>query len=146
MGQQVKNFTAADRKRNLIAFGLLPFGTDLSWIADNTQSPLPSTTVAYAPSPNFEISTGQIQIMTLTGNVVSSSITYLGSPTPLSGAQIILKVVQDGTGGWLFVLPANVKVYPSFQIDTTPNTATVMNLFYSGTAWEFAAPPVIYPA
>jgi hypothetical protein len=73
----------------------------------NGQAPLtvgPPVAVPFSVSPTFTSSVGGLVVfsMTLTGNVVSSS---LALP---SAAIVIFQISQDGTGSRTFAWPANV--------------------------------------
>jgi hypothetical protein len=140
----MKNFITSSRKRNIIPFGLFPVGADTSWIEDN-DFPLSNSNVLYASSVTFEVTNGQVQNITLTGDVDSSSITYLGSSSAPVGTIVVLRISQDATGGRRFKFPSNVRLSNNYGIDTTANTCTVIQLRYNGSAWEFIAPPVINP-
>lgn len=66
-------------------------------------SPWRLNTVAYSSTPVFDLAKGSLQLLTLTGNVTSSTVTHL---TP--GQIVMLQVCQDATGARSFVWPANV--------------------------------------
>jgi hypothetical protein len=141
------NFTAADRKRNLKAFGMIPVGQDISWIANNPE-PLTTANVTFSATPIFEVTNGSVQNITLTGDVTSSQITYLGSTagTP-DGTRLTLRICQDGTGGRLFRWPSTLRLDTYFIVDPTANYCTVLDLQYvfGSSKWECVAAPVSFP-
>jgi hypothetical protein len=58
--------------------------------------------VAFSATPNFDLSLGIQQEITLTGNVTSSTTSAsTGSP-----AIFVMRIKQDGTGGRTFAWPA----------------------------------------
>jgi len=60
-------------------------------------------TVTFSTTPVFDLSLGN-QYITLTSNVVSSTITNLQA-----GQNYTFYIKQDSTGGWTFVWPTNMK-------------------------------------
>jgi hypothetical protein len=65
------------------------------------------TTVSYSATPTFTVtasSTPQIFSITLTGNVTSSTLV---TTSATAGQQIVLQIIQDGTGSRTFVYPSN---------------------------------------
>ena len=142
MPQPFRNYEAAERRRNLIPFCLFQQDADISWIADT--DPIPDVLqVSYSASIVIDAAEAQIQVITLTGDLDITSITYSGSLPAL--LQLVFK--QDSVGGHLVTFPASVALYPSFQISLAPNTNTTLNLLSMVTArWETSAPPVIGPS
>ena len=61
-------------------------------------------TVTFSATPAFDASKGNLQSITLTGNVTSSTLV-----NAVTAQYLDFKVCQDATGGRLFVWPANVK-------------------------------------
>lgn len=148
MATKQVNFMMADRKRNLKAFGFVPVNYDVSWIENVVDDAVNTATVSYTATPIFEVTNGTLQHIQLTGNVTSSSITYLGSASGApDGTRLTLRIAQDATGGRTFVLPTNLRKEASYEIDTTANYCTVLELQYisSSAKWEFVAPPVVFP-
>lgn len=60
-------------------------------------------TVSYSATPTFNAALGNSQVITLTGNVTSSTLS-----NAVAGQTIAFKIIQDGTGGRSFVWPTNV--------------------------------------
>ncbi len=65
------------------------------------------TTTTFGATPTFTVSTSSLQgfLITLTGNVTSSTLSTASATT---GQDIWFSVCQDGTGGRTFVPPTNV--------------------------------------
>jgi len=139
-----KNFEAASRKHNMAGFGMFPADRDLDWIADAGYSPTPIT-VAYSATPDFDLSVGNIQRLTLTGNVTSSTFTLNGGLTFPDGYQFYLRILQDSTGGWLFTFPANVRNPANFLVGQDANIMTSFFFEYRGGGWDFSQVPVEGP-
>jgi hypothetical protein len=77
----------------------------------------PINTVSFSSTPAFDASLSDLQVITLTGNVTSSTITNM-----LSGQHLTFLICQDGTGGRTFVWPTTVSNAPT--ISTAAGTAT----------------------
>ncbi len=138
------SFEAAERRRNIIPFYLLPAGWDLSWIADSP--PIPDTAVITFASPlTIDAATAQIQTVTLTGDLDIIAIDYDGGTAP-NPTICTLIFAQDATGGWLVTFPDEVAVWPGYQVDLTPLARTILNLVWLGDRWEPVTPPVINQA
>jgi len=60
-------------------------------------------TVSFSSTPTFNLSLGQVQTITLTGNVTSSSIS-----NGVAGEVYQFIICQDGTGGRTFVWPSGL--------------------------------------
>lgn len=141
MPQLFNNYEAAERRRNILPFGLL-WG-DISWIGDN--EPIPGTaTITYASSIAINTATAQNQLITLTGDLTITSILMDGA-TPPTPTLLRLRFKQDGTGGWRVLFPTSVALYPGFEIDPAPLAATVLNLIYLAGRFECATPMAINP-
>lgn len=74
-----------------------------------------ATVVAFSATPNFDLSTGSTFLITLTGNVTSS--TFSNVPADATTIRIILR--QDATGGRTVVLPTSVRYAGGAQGNTT---------------------------
>lgn len=143
----MKNFTLADRKRNLIPFGFMPVGWDTSWIEDNASGggggggPVSTPySQAYSSSPTFTLSNGNPQTIVLTGDVLSST---LNGGT--EGARLVLRIVQDATGNRQFQFPSNMRLDAGYAVSPGGNTASILDLEYVNSKWEPIAPPVVVP-
>lgn len=62
-----------------------------------------TNTVSYSATPTFDASLGNSQVITLTGDVSSSTLSNI-----VAGQTVAFKIIQDGTGGRSFVWPTNV--------------------------------------
>lgn len=133
------NYEAADRRRNLIPFGLLPAASDLSWISDTQPAPT-YLTLSYTPTIAINCAAAQVQVVTLTGDLEITSILKNGG-TPDNPTILALEFIQDGTGGHVVVFPATVALDAGYQIGLAPNQRTVMNLLWAGSRWECWTPP-----
>ncbi len=139
-----KNFEAASRKHNMAAFGMFPADRDIDWIADSGYSPTP-VTVAYSTTPVFDLAFGNVQRITLTGNVDSSTFVLNGGLTFPDGYQFYLRVLQDSTGGWLFTFPDNVRNPVNFIVGQDPSIMTSLFFEYRNSGWDFSQVPVEGP-
>lgn len=142
MPQPFRNYEAAERRRNLIPFCLFSQDADISWIFDTEPTP-EVLLVAYSASLIINASSAQIQVITLTGDLDITAITYSSSLPVL--LQLVFK--QDSAGGHLVTFPTSVALYPGFQISLAPNTNTTLNLISMVAGrWETSTPPVIGPS
>jgi len=139
-----KNFEAASRKHNMVAFGMFPADRSLDWIADSGTSPTVSG-VSYSATPTFELSYGNVQRITLTGNVTSSTFVINGGLAFPDGYQFYLRVLQDSVGGRLFEFPANVRNPANFLVGQDPNIMTSFFFEYRNNGWDFSQVPVEGP-
>lgn len=95
-------------------------------------------TVTFSATPTFDCSQASIFIITLTGNVTSSTLA-----NALAGQLIIFKIIQDGAGGHTFAWPANVKG-GSVPINTTASASNVQMFFFDGANAVAVAPLVSF--
>lgn len=83
-------------------------------------------TVTWSAAPDFDFSLGQSQLIVLSGDVASSTVS-----NPVAGIPYTFIIRQDSTGGWTFVWPTN------FLGATIPDTGigvtTVQQFIYDGT-------------
>lgn len=84
------------------------------------------TTVTFSATPTFNASLGNSFLITLTGNVTSSTLS-----NPASGQIITLRVCQDSTGSRTFVPPTNVLNMGT--IDSTASACSSQTFIYDGT-------------
>jgi hypothetical protein len=90
-------------------------------------------TVTYSATPTFNCSLGNIQKITLTGNVTSSTASSL-----VAGQQIIFCIIQDSTPR-TFVWPTNV--YGGMTLDdTSGSTNTQTFICLDGTTLKAISP------
>jgi hypothetical protein len=82
--------------------------------------------VTFSATPTFEASLGNTQKITLTGNVTSSTLSNAAT-----GQQINFLICQDGTGGWTFVWPTNVK--GGMTIGSDASKCNAQNFIFDGT-------------
>lgn len=134
----LKNFTAASRKRNTQAFGLLP--SIPTWIEDNISS-LSAYTVPSSATPVFEATNGSVQRLTVDQNI-APIFKYAGSQS--SGVPYFPLWIrfQMSGGPWYVQWPSNVSIDANYQLG--PNV-TVIGFWWNGSAWECFAPPVENP-
>jgi len=89
-------------------------------------------TVAFSGTPAFDARLSNYhELGVLTANVTAPTIT---NPTP--GQTIIIRVKQDGTGGWTFADPSGAKI--AGTVGLTIGAASHLQLTYSlaDTRWE----------
>ena len=144
---KLRNFDAASRKRNMVAFGLFPLGTDLSWIQNEAESTGTVQTATYGSTVTFSWDQSRNWQVTLTGDVVTAQILNAGSSTDFDdGDTIVLKIIQDATGYRNFPLPATVRRVTGYSISDDPSTMTTLQLQWRSSAWDFLVPPLESPA
>lgn len=83
-------------------------------------------TVTFSATPVFNAALGNVQKITLTGNVTSSTLT-----NAVAGQLITFDVCQDATGGRSFVWPTNVT--GTFTIPQGANQCVRQSFAYDGT-------------
>lgn len=105
------------------------------WILDGTLAVNPSTisttglatfktmantvnTVSFSATPTFNLALGNLQKITLTGNVTSST-----ASNQVAGQEIVFQICQDGTGSRTFVWPTS-----TVNADTIVSTASACTL------------------
>ncbi len=84
-------------------------------------------TVYAAPTPAFDLAKGPSKAITLTAAVTSSTLINGGT----AGKLVIFEIIQNATGGWPFVWPANAKgggIPP-----TAPNAIGIQPFWWNGT-------------
>ncbi len=83
-------------------------------------------TVAFSATPTFDCSLGNIQTITLTGNVTSSTLANC-----TAGEILVFDIVEDATGGHTFTWPSNV--HQGGAITTTANEHNRQMFYSDGT-------------
>ncbi len=115
-------------------------GSHLTGItASGSGDPAGYTTVTYSATPVFAVTknTGQAFLITLTGNVTSSTITTSGVTS--SGRTITtFRICQDGPGSHSFVWPTNVQNHGT--IDATSSACSTQNFWFDGTDFQALGP------
>lgn len=91
--------------------------------------------VSFSATPIFNAATGGIFVMTLTGNVTSSTLV-----NGTAGETVTFILSQDGTGSRTFVWPTNINGAPG--ILAAANAVTKVNFTFDGTAWNTSQPVV----
>jgi hypothetical protein len=85
--------------------------------------------VIFSATPTFDASLGNIQEMTLSGNVTSFTI-----PNAVAGEHVTFIFLENATGGYTVSgIPANVHGWAA--ISTTANTYSRESCNYDGTNW-----------
>jgi hypothetical protein len=93
-----------------------------------------STTVSFSTTPTFPAtSQDQLFLITLTGNVTSSTLVTTGLPVP---SLITFELTQDGSGGRTFVFPSNTQ--GGLAPNTQANSTTVEQFVWDGTTAYYA--------
>lgn len=82
--------------------------------------------VTFSATPSFDFSLGDLQKLTLTGNVTSSTALNL-----ISGEKVTLILCQDATGSRTFVFPTSFS--GGVAINSTANACTAETFTYDGT-------------
>lgn len=99
----------------------------------------PLTTVAFSATPVFDLTATNVFLITLTGNVTSS--TLINPPAAgLTRNTATFIVIQDSTGGRSFSWPANTS--GGILIDSTAlaNAHTSQSFIWNGTKWDATGP------
>ena len=136
----LRNYEAANRKRNMIDFGMFPDGTDLSWIRNNPDAQ-DTIVIAFSTTPTFDGADGDIQSFIMTADVTSSIFQWGGNPSPAEGSTLSIRLIQDATGGWRFTFPSNCRLNPQYSIDAS--ATTILHFMFLDGMWEPISPPVI---
>ena len=100
-------------------------------------------TLTFAASLTIDLINGDYQTTTLTANVTDSTIANTSGTALAKGDILILELIQDGTGGWLFNWPTNVLGAATYPISTTAGDRTLVTLIYNGSNWMFLCAPTI---
>jgi hypothetical protein len=118
---------------NLNVSGNLIVGGTLSVTGSFSPTTLSSTTlntsinsVAFSTTPTFNAALGNIQTITLTGNVISSTLT-----NAVAGQYLYFLISQDGSGSRTFTWPANFR--GTGNIGLTASKGNVQTFFYDGS-------------
>jgi len=82
--------------------------------------------VSFSATPTFDFSKGDTQMITLTGNVTSSTLT---NATP--GQRLLFLVCQDATGSRTFAWPSSVK--GGGAVGATAGKCSVQEFVWDGT-------------
>jgi hypothetical protein len=82
-------------------------------------------TVAFSDSPVFDLSSGNVQSITMTGDVPSPSITGL-----VDGQTVSFLICQDSTGGHVFAWPPNV--LGGMSVGLVPNKCSAQQFVSDG--------------
>lgn len=83
----------------------------------------------FSATPAFDTTQGSVQQITLTGTVTSSTINSGVS----TGQRVTFYIVENGTGGWTFTWPTNVK--GPMTINTAANKSNTQSFFWNGANW-----------
>jgi hypothetical protein len=83
-------------------------------------------TVAYSATPTFNAASASVFQITLTGNVTSSTLSGA-----VAGQFLLFQIIENGTGGYTFVWPSNVK--GAMGITTAASTRNQQLFWFDGT-------------
>lgn len=127
------------------AFSLAPggcttfgaFNTGAGWIIDSEirQYILGNLQVmTFSATPAFNVNSYTSFLMTLTGNVTSSTIT---GNSEVNGQEINIQVCQDGTGGRTFTWPSSLANAPAVNTSrlTCTSVIAVQNILNGSQPW-----------
>lgn len=81
--------------------------------------------VTFSATPTFDRALGKVQTITLTANVTSSTFQNC-----VAGQTVIFDIIENGTGGWTFVAPANLHGFGA--ITTTASFHNRQNFYCTG--------------
>lgn len=95
-----------------------------------TQVSTPVDSMTFSATPAFLANSYSTFILTLTGNVTSSTIT--GGAV---GQIISFEVCQNATGGYTFAWPSNFVNAPAMP--TTPSVCITPQFFFDGASWQY---------
>lgn len=93
--------------------------------------------VTYSTTPVFNAALGNAFKITLTGNVVSS--TLIGA---VAGQILIFEIIEDGTGAHTFAWPSNVQ--GGMAINTAASRTNVQCFYFDGTNAIALAPGTFF--
>lgn len=94
--------------------------------------------VPYSATPEFDLSLGTQQTITLTGNVTSSTaITSNGAPTVL-----VMRIIQDATGGHTFAWPTTFD--NAGAVNTAANSVSTQAFAIDISGRATALGPIMY--
>lgn len=96
------------------------------------------TTVSFSATPTFNASLGNNFLITLTNNVVSSTLS-----SAVAGQLLMFEIIQDGTGGRTFVWPTNVQ--NAMVIGSVASSVSSQLFFYDGTNAYALTPGMVFP-
>jgi hypothetical protein len=106
---------------------ITPNGTGKSVVSAINYNEGAIHTVTYAATITPNVANGNVQTVTLTGNVTFSAFT-----SPIAGQSLTLKVVQDATGSRL--LTSTMKFAgASKTLSTAANSIDIISVYYDGT-------------
>lgn len=125
-----KGFSTSDADAGVLAAVL----ANLLTTADQIQK---YQTLAYSPTPAFNLRSATAYQMTLSGNVNSS--TYAGSPVP--GQIYVFVWIQDGVGGRTVSLPPST--YGVIQPDPAPGSVSLQAFITDGGGGMRAIGPLV---
>lgn len=117
--------------------------TKVQSVVNNTTIVTPTFvafTVPFSANPTFDLANGNIQTITLSGDVLSSSI--IGATT--NGETLELRIIENVVGGWIFNWPTTIIGANVFQIATGSKMQTNVALRYNGVGFEFTQPLVSF--
>jgi hypothetical protein len=98
-----------------------------------TSSATSINSVSFSATPVFNAALGNIQTITLTGNVTSSTLS-----NAVTGQYLFFLILQDVTGGRTFSWPPNVR--GGGNIGSSPNKGNTQAFFWDGAvAWSLTA-------
>ena len=117
--------TIADAANGNIS--ITPNGTGKSVVSAINYNEGAIHTVTYAATITPNVTNGNVQTVTLTGNV-----TFSAFASPIAGQSLTLKVVQDATGSRL--LTSTMKFAgASKTLSTAANSIDIISVYYDGT-------------
>lgn len=90
----------------------------------------------FSSTPVFNLTNGNIQAMTLTGNVTSST-----TINQIVGSRLELVLCQDGVGGRTVVFPASF--VDVFTVATGPNQCSEGEWYFNGVSWKLFGNPMV---
>lgn len=85
-------------------------------------------TVAFSSTPIFDCSLGDTFLMTLTGNVISSTMV-----NAVTGRFYTFIIKQDGVGPHSFVWPVSFKGVVPITLTSVASTASIQIVTFDGT-------------
>jgi len=137
--------TNSTTRPSIVAEAIASQTSDLIQTQDSSANPLwrvgPGGTMALVRTAQtlstndavtFDASKGNIQMVTLSANATSSSIT-----NGVAGQQLTITFVQDATGGWTYAWPTATYASGGAPSNlTSANARDTITLQYDGSAWN----------
>jgi ethanolamine utilization microcompartment shell protein EutS len=113
--------------------------TDGDLVVNGSARTVPEA-VAFSATPTFDAATSNV----FTLGAMTANITDVTINNPTDGQSILIRLVQDGTGGRTVTLPSTIKA--AGAVDTGANRATLLAITYFSTSSKWEGGYMVVPA